>query len=73
MDFQTMRSNIALNRYRIFEHVEADFNLVVANCLRYNAKDTVYYKAGLKLRDQGGQVRCGFQWYIANSYLLYLV
>ena len=51
-----MRSNIALNRYREFEHIEADFNLVVSNCLKYNAKDTVYYKAGVKLRDLGGQV-----------------
>lgn len=33
---------------------EADFNLMVSNCLEYNRKDTVFYRAGVKMREQGG-------------------
>ena len=35
------------------EQFERDFNLVIGNCLRYNAPDTIYYRAALKMRDQG--------------------
>lgn len=31
---------------------EADFNLMVDNCLAYNRKDTMFYRAGVKMREQ---------------------
>lgn len=33
---------------------EADFNLMVSNCLAYNRKDTMFYRAGMKMKEQGG-------------------
>ena len=31
---------------------EADFNLVVSNCMMYNSKDTSFYRTAVKMRDQ---------------------
>ena len=31
---------------------EADFNLVVSNCMVYNSKDTSFYRTAVKMRDQ---------------------
>lgn len=53
MDFSTMSKRIEDNHYRTMEQFERDFNLIIGNCLKYNAPDTVYYRAALKLRDQG--------------------
>ena len=53
MDFSTMSKRIEDNNYRTMEQFERDFNLIIGNCLKYNAPDTVYYRAALKLRDQG--------------------
>lgn len=33
---------------------EADFNLMVNNCLAYNRKDTMFYRVGMKMKEQGG-------------------
>lgn len=33
---------------------ESDFNLMVNNCLAYNRKDTMFYRAGIKMKEQGG-------------------
>uniref|UniRef100_A0A3B5L6E4 Bromodomain and PHD finger containing, 3b n=1 Tax=Xiphophorus couchianus TaxID=32473 RepID=A0A3B5L6E4_9TELE len=56
MDFSTMRSKLESHAYRSVADLEADFNLMVSNCLLYNTKDTVFYKAALRLRDLGGAV-----------------
>ncbi|KAJ8964667.1 hypothetical protein NQ317_010555 [Molorchus minor] len=32
--------------------MEKDFDLMIANCLAYNNRDTVFYRAGIKMRDQ---------------------
>ena len=29
---------------------------MVANCLSYNERDTIFFRAGVKMRDQGGQI-----------------
>lgn len=52
MDFTTMREKIAEQKYRTMDDFEADLDLVVMNCISYNSKDTVFYRAALKLRDQ---------------------
>lgn len=53
MDFSTISRCIEDNHYTAMEQFEHDFNLIISNCLRYNAPDTIYYRAALKLRDQG--------------------
>ncbi|KAG5830538.1 hypothetical protein ANANG_G00311730 [Anguilla anguilla] len=54
MDFSTMRRRVEAQGYRGLDEFEDDFNLIVANCMKYNAKDTVFYRAAVRLRDQGG-------------------
>ncbi|XP_043932347.1 peregrin, partial [Protopterus annectens] len=56
MDFQTMKENLEAYKYRNFDDFEADFNLIVTNCLKYNAKDTIFYRAAIRLREQGSTV-----------------
>lgn len=56
MDFQTMWKCLESHRYLSFDAFEGDFLLIVNNCLKYNAKDTVFYRAALRLREAGGAV-----------------
>ncbi|XP_019524138.1 PREDICTED: bromodomain-containing protein 1 isoform X5 [Hipposideros armiger] len=56
MDFATMRKRLEAQGYRSLPEFEEDFDLIVDNCMRYNAKDTVFYRAAVRLRDQGGVV-----------------
>nr|XP_057933852.1 bromodomain-containing protein 1 isoform X6 [Doryrhamphus excisus] len=56
MDFSTMRQRIDAQNYTNFNQFELDFNLIVDNCMKYNAKDTYFYRAAVRLRDQGGAV-----------------
>ena len=52
MDFSTMKKLIAAHQYTSVESFERDFDLVVHNCMAYNSKDTIFYRAAVKLRDQ---------------------
>ncbi|XP_026472471.1 peregrin-like isoform X2 [Ctenocephalides felis] len=52
MDLSTMRMKLENGQYQNLDDLEADFNLMIANCFAYNNKDTVFYKAGVKMRDQ---------------------
>ncbi|XP_062374662.1 bromodomain-containing protein 1 [Sardina pilchardus] len=70
MDFSTMRKHIDAHVYRNLDEFEADFNLIIANCMKYNAKDTFFHRAAVRLRDHGGAllrktrrdvVRIGFE------------
>uniref|UniRef100_A0A8C5HZ32 Bromodomain containing 1 n=1 Tax=Gouania willdenowi TaxID=441366 RepID=A0A8C5HZ32_GOUWI len=54
MDFFTMRQRIDAQKYHNFDEFEADFNLIIDNCMKYNSKDTYFYRAAVRLRDQGG-------------------
>uniref|UniRef100_A0A3P8SJ81 Bromodomain and PHD finger containing 3 n=1 Tax=Amphiprion percula TaxID=161767 RepID=A0A3P8SJ81_AMPPE len=56
MDFATMCLKLEAHAYRSVTDLEADFNLMVSNCLLYNAKDTVFHRAALRLRDLGGAI-----------------
>ncbi|MBN3304646.1 BRPF3 protein, partial [Amia calva] len=56
MDFSTMRTKLEAHGYRTLADFEADFNLMVGNCLKYNAKDTVFHRAAVRLRDLGGAI-----------------
>ena len=52
MDFATMRTQIDNQMYKTIDDFEADIDLIINNCISYNAKDTVFYRAAVKLRDQ---------------------
>lgn len=56
MDFSTMRKRILGNYYNNFSKFEYDFNLIISNCMKYNNKDTIYFKAAVKLKEQGGVI-----------------
>ncbi|XP_033882458.2 bromodomain-containing protein 1 [Acipenser ruthenus] len=56
MDFSTMRKRIEAQGYKNLDEFEEDFNLIIENCMKYNAKDTIFYRAAVRLRDQGGAV-----------------
>ncbi|XP_075983561.1 bromodomain-containing protein 140 isoform X3 [Anticarsia gemmatalis] len=52
MDLSTMDKKLDRGAYKTIDDVEADFKLMIDNCLTYNNKDTVFYKAGVKMREQ---------------------
>ncbi|XP_078042411.1 bromodomain-containing protein 140 [Augochlora pura] len=54
MDLSTMQAKIERQEYDTIGAFEADFNLMVNNCLAYNRKDTMFYRAGIKMKEQGG-------------------
>uniref|UniRef100_A0A1B6EAI8 Peregrin n=1 Tax=Clastoptera arizonana TaxID=38151 RepID=A0A1B6EAI8_9HEMI len=54
MDLSTMRAKVDSYQYLNLDEFEEDFHLMIDNCLAYNAKDTVFYRAAVKMRDQGG-------------------
>lgn len=56
MDFSTMRRRIDEHHYRSLEQFEEDFNLIINNCMLYNAKDTFFYKAAQRMQDHGGAI-----------------
>lgn len=49
-----MRDKLNSFEYNSLASFEADFNQLVENCLVYNEKETIYYRAGVKMRDSGG-------------------
>uniref|UniRef100_A0A224Z5W0 Peregrin-like n=1 Tax=Rhipicephalus zambeziensis TaxID=60191 RepID=A0A224Z5W0_9ACAR len=52
MDFWTMEQKLKRHEYSSLEDFEADFHLIVDNCMTYNSRDTLYYKAAVKMREQ---------------------
>lgn len=52
MDLQTMTEKVNNFEYGSLEALEADFNLMISNCLAYNAKHTIFYKSGLRMKEQ---------------------
>ncbi|KAM9814911.1 bromodomain-containing protein 1-like isoform 2-T2 [Syngnathus typhle] len=56
MDFSTMRTRIDAHSYRSLDQFEADFDLIIANCMKYNAKETFFYKAAQRMQDLGGAI-----------------
>ncbi|CAD6231487.1 GSCOCG00001434001-RA-CDS [Cotesia congregata] len=56
MDLSTMEAKIDKQEYDSISAFQSDFNLMVSNCLAYNRKDTMFYRAGLKMREQGGSL-----------------
>jgi bromodomain and PHD finger-containing protein 1 len=56
MCFREMQTKLDAGRYKNFEGFEYDYNLIVSNCLQFNPKGTVFYKAAFKLREQASSL-----------------
>lgn len=54
MDFSTMRAKLDNDEYTDLDLFESDFDLMIKNCLAYNNKGTVFYRAGIRMRDIAG-------------------
>jgi len=67
MDFSTMRSKIESNAYHSFAQFEHDFNLIIENCMYYNEKDTLYYKAAAKLKESAKPILGDFKLALEQS------
>lgn len=52
MDMEKMQAKIANLAYSSVDQFEADFHLIINNCLRFNPKNSPFGKAALKLREQ---------------------
>lgn len=58
MDFFTMRLKIEAHQYQTVGDFKSDFDLIISNCMTYNAKGTIYYSAAVRLRDQVSSTFC---------------
>ncbi|XP_068169550.1 bromodomain-containing protein 1-like [Antennarius striatus] len=56
MDFSTMRRRLEAHGYGSLEAFEDDFNLIISNCMQYNARDTFFYRAAQRMLDHGGVI-----------------
>jgi len=56
MDFFTMRKKLEDFEYENIDEFEKDFDLMIRNCLSYNEKETIFFRAGTKMRDAGGSI-----------------
>ena len=56
MDFSKMKEKTELFEYVDIDDFEKDFTLMVNNCLAYNERETIFYRAGTKMRDVGGSI-----------------
>ena len=56
IDLGTMREKIGTGLYNSIDDLEEDFNLMIRNCLLYNDKETIFYRVGLKMKDQGAAI-----------------
>ena len=52
-----MRQNVDSHSYKTMDDFEKDFETIIKNCCTYNAKDTVFYRSAVKLRDQVVQAK----------------
>ena len=59
MDLSTMARKVREHEYTSLRELVADFDLMIQNCLTYNGPATLFYKAGVKLRDA---VSTGYWW-----------
>ncbi len=55
MDFNTLKKNVESHSYSSFQDFERDLSLVWNNAMLYNGKDTIYYKAAMRIKETGGR------------------
>lgn len=56
MDLGTMRQKLKTGAYSNLESFESDYELMIRNCLTYNNKDTIFYRAGVRMKDAGATI-----------------
>ncbi|XP_012936104.1 bromodomain-containing protein 1 isoform X2 [Aplysia californica] len=56
MCFSVMRNKVDTHRYKSMEAFESDFKLIIHNCCAYNAKDTVFYREAMLLKEEGIEI-----------------
>ena len=64
MDLSTMKKKVEENAYSTLNDFEKDFYLVWHNATIYNHKDTIYYRAAIRVKEAGVCV-CVCQVYVA--------
>ncbi|CAG5136178.1 unnamed protein product [Candidula unifasciata] len=52
MCFSIMRNKVDTHHYKTMEAFEADFKLIIHNCCMYNARDTVFYREAMLLKEE---------------------
>lgn len=52
MDLSKIKLKLVSGLYYTLDDMEADFDLMIRNCLAYNNRDTIFYRAGVRMRDQ---------------------
>ena len=52
MDFKKIQAKINALDYKNFLQFEKDFNLIIKNCCQFNQKNSIYYKAAVKMKEQ---------------------
>ena len=53
MDLGTMKRKLETHQYIKLSDFEKDLQLVWNNAMLYNQKDTIYYRAAVRIRDAG--------------------
>ncbi|XP_067934772.1 peregrin-like [Watersipora subatra] len=56
MDLSTIQQKVNDLVYSNLDEFQDDIMLMIRNCMTYNAKDTPFYKSGLRMSDQGGAI-----------------
>lgn len=70
MCFEQMQTKLRNGKYINFNMFEADFKLIVSNCLSFNKKDDYYYRAGVNLETNASKIlQVARQTYFNNPYL----
>ena len=54
-----MRQKVEQHQYTALSEFDNDFNNVWSNAMLYNAKDTIYYRAAVRIRDAGRKILDG--------------
>ena len=60
MDYSTMSEKIDSHAYPTMHEFEADFQLIIKNCLTYNEPGSYFYKLGVKMQADVSPYCCFF-------------
>ncbi|ODM98009.1 Peregrin [Orchesella cincta] len=56
MDLSTMEKKAKDGQYQNLYELEADFNLMIDNCITFNDETTMFHKTALKMREHGKKI-----------------
>eukprot|EP00171_Calliarthron_tuberculosum_P011371 IDg11371t1 len=55
MDLSTIRKSVTMGVYRTPAELRADIDLIWANCIKFNADGSIYYREAVRLRALAGK------------------